>query len=82
VLEPDVGARVFEQVQTLIATRYVDSIPLDSIYRKAIAGLVEELDDPYSSFLPEQRMRRLSEQMNGSMWAWACSSASATAGPP
>lgn len=65
VLEPEVGARLFEQVQTLIATRYVDSIPLDSIYRKAIAGLVEELDDPYSSFLTEQRMRRLSEQMNG-----------------
>lgn len=65
VLEPEVGARVFEQVQLLIATRYVDSIPIDSIYRKAIAGLVEELDDPYSSFLPEQRMRRLAEQMNG-----------------
>jgi len=65
VREPEVGARLFEQVQTLIATRYVDSIPLDSIYRKAIAGLVEELDDPYSSFLTEQRMRRLSEQMNG-----------------
>jgi len=65
VREPAVGARVFEQVQLLIATRYVDSIPIDSIYRKAIAGLVEELDDPYSSFLPEQRMRRLAEQMNG-----------------
>jgi len=65
VQAPEIGARLFEQVQTIIATRYVDSIPLDSIYRKAIAGLVEELDDPYSSFLPEQRMRRLTEQMNG-----------------
>jgi carboxyl-terminal processing protease len=65
VLEPDLGARLFEQVQTLIATRYVDSIPADSIYRKAIAGLVDELNDPYSSFLPERRMQRLSEQMSG-----------------
>ncbi len=64
-LAPDIGARLFEQVQTLIATRYVDSIPADSLYRKAIAGLVDELNDPYSSFLPERRMQRLSEQMSG-----------------
>jgi carboxyl-terminal processing protease len=65
VREPSVGPRLFEQVQTIIATRYVDSLPLDSIYRKAVAGLMDELNDPYSSFLPEQRMRRLSEQMAG-----------------
>ena len=65
VRTPTVGPKLFEQVQTLIATRYVDSLPLDSIYRKAVAGLMDELNDPYSSFLPEQRMRRLSEQMAG-----------------
>jgi carboxyl-terminal processing protease len=63
--EPSVGPRLFEQVQQLIATRYVDSIPLDSLYRKAIAGLVDELEDPYSAFLPERRVERLTEQMNG-----------------
>lgn len=65
VVDPSVGPRLFEQVQQLIATRYVDSIPMDSLYRKAIAGLVDELDDPYSAFLPERRLARLNEQMNG-----------------
>lgn len=63
--DPSIGPRLFEQVQQIIAARYVDSIPLDSLYRKAIAGLVDELDDPYSTFLPEQRVERLTEQMNG-----------------
>lgn len=65
VIDPSVGPRLFEQVQQIIATRYVDSIPPDSLYRKAIAGLVDELEDPYSAFLPERRVERLTEQMNG-----------------
>ncbi len=62
---PDNGALLFEQVYRYIATQYVDSLSVDSIYRKAVAGLVGELQDPYSAFLPEDRVRRLSEQMSG-----------------
>ncbi len=62
---PENGAVLFEQVYRYIATQYVDSVPLDSLYRKAVAGLVTELNDPYSAFLPETRARRLSEQMSG-----------------
>jgi len=65
VTEPVAGARLFEQVYRYIATQYVDSLPLDSLYRKAVAGLVFELNDPYSAFLPENRTRRLKEQMGG-----------------
>lgn len=65
VSEPVAGARLFEQVYSFIATQYVDSLPLDSLYRKAVAGLVFELNDPYSAFLPENRTRRLTEQMRG-----------------
>jgi carboxyl-terminal processing protease len=62
---PDNGRLLFEQVYRLVATQYTDSVPLDSLYRKAVAGLVGELDDPYSAFLPETRSRRLAEQMSG-----------------
>ncbi len=65
VRTPEEGARLFEQVYGFIATQYVDSVPLDSLYRKAVAGLVEELHDPYSTFLPENRMRRLQAQIAG-----------------
>jgi len=65
VAEPVAGARLFEQVYRYIATQYVDSLPLDSLYRKAVAGMVFELNDPYSAFLPENRTRRLNEQMGG-----------------
>ncbi len=62
---PGNGARLFEQVYRHIASHYVDSLPVDSLYRKAVAGLVEELNDPYSAFLPETRLRRLTEQISG-----------------
>lgn len=62
---PENGAALFEQVYYYIATQYVDSLPVDSLYRKSVAGLIGELDDPYSAFLPEDRMRRLTEEMSG-----------------
>lgn len=65
VSAPDHGARLFEQVYRYIATQYVDSLPVDSLYRKSVAGLVSELQDPYSAFLPESRLRRLNEEMAG-----------------
>lgn len=59
------GARLFDQVVAAIAQKYVDSIPPDSIYAKSVTGMLNELDDPFTSFLTEDRVRRLSEQMNG-----------------
>jgi len=59
------GARLFDQVVAAIAQKYVDSLPPDSIYAKSVTGMLNELDDPFTSFLTEDRVRRLSEQMNG-----------------
>ena len=56
---------LFDQVVAAIARKYVDSIPPDSIFAKSVSGMLNELDDPFTSFLPEDRVRRLSEQMNG-----------------
>lgn len=59
------GARLFDQVVAAVAQKYVDSIPADSLFAKSVSGMLSELNDPFTSFLPEDRVRRLSEQMNG-----------------
>jgi len=59
------GARLFDQVLGAVATRYVDSLDASTIYDKAVAGLLRELKDPYTTFLAEDRLRRLNEQMSG-----------------
>lgn len=65
VRRPVGGARLFDQVVAAVAQKYVDSIPPDSIFAKSVSGMLSELNDPFTSFLPEDRVRRLSEQMNG-----------------
>jgi carboxyl-terminal processing protease len=59
------GARLLDQVLNAVALRFVDSLSADSIYGKAVAGLLRELNDPYTTFLREDRLRRLNEQMTG-----------------
>jgi carboxyl-terminal processing protease len=51
--EPPVRANalLFEQVRSIVEQRYVDSVPLGSMYEKAARGLVRELNDPYSELL-------------------------------
>jgi carboxyl-terminal processing protease len=59
------GARLFDQVVAAVAQKYVDSLDGSVIYDKAVAGLLRELKDPYTSYLAEDRLRRLNEQITG-----------------
>ena len=59
------GARLFDQVVAAVAQKYVDSLDGSVIYDKAVAGLLHELKDPYTSYLAEDRLRRLNEQITG-----------------
>lgn len=59
------GARLFDQVVSHVADRYVDSLPQDSIYRDALQGMLRELDDPYTVFLSGDRLARLNENTSG-----------------
>ena len=43
------GARLFDEVRRLVATRSVDSMPDDSLFVKAANGMVAALGDPYAS---------------------------------
>jgi carboxyl-terminal processing protease len=59
------GARLFESVFLRVQNDYVDAIGDSSLYRKSVDGMLYELKDPYSTFLPPDRFARLNESTSG-----------------
>jgi carboxyl-terminal processing protease len=59
------GRRLFDQVMETISTKFVDSLPPDSLWKDATIGLVTELEDPHSVFLVGDRATRFREQTTG-----------------
>lgn len=59
------GRRLFAEVMEMVGSRFVDSIPQDSLWKDATLGMVSELDDPYSVFLVADRLKRFREQTTG-----------------
>ncbi len=59
------GARLFDEVFTLVTRSYVDSLPSSALYRRAVDGMLYELGDPYTAFLPPDKLGRLSESSTG-----------------
>lgn len=59
------GARLFDQVVAAVSQKFVDSLDGSVIYDKAVAGLLHELKDPYTTYLTDERLRRLNEQISG-----------------
>ncbi len=59
------GARLFDQVLEHVARDYVDSLPADDLYQRAVTGMLDHLDDPNSVYLSEERLARLDEQTSG-----------------
>jgi carboxyl-terminal processing protease len=62
---PAESARLFDQVLTHIERFYVDTIGESALYRKAVEGMLYELDDPYTTLLPPDKMGRFSEVTSG-----------------
>lgn len=58
-------ARVFEQVLRYVAEWYVDSIQPAQLYDMAIEGMLDQLQDPYTSFLGEVAFEDLSISTTG-----------------
>ncbi len=59
------GRRLFQQVLERVQTSFVDSLPIDSLWREATLGMVNELHDPHSVFLVSDRLKRFREQTTG-----------------
>jgi carboxyl-terminal processing protease len=59
------GAQLFESVFRRIQNDYVDAVSDSSLYRKSVDGMLYELRDPYSTFLPPDRFAKLNESTSG-----------------
>src|SRR6185503_2353975 len=59
------GARLFENVFRRIQNDYVDAVSDSALYVKSVDGMLYELRDPYSTFLPPDRFARLNESTSG-----------------
>ena len=59
------GARVFDQVLSLVTERFVDTVATGELYEKAARGLVRQLDDPYSELFSPKEMKRFSTNSTG-----------------
>ena len=60
-----VGARLFDQVATLVARSYVDSIGSADIMSRAARGLVKELRDPFTELFSPKESEEFSRGTNG-----------------
>jgi carboxyl-terminal processing protease len=59
------GAQLLDQVMSLVNDRFVDTLPLSDVYEKAAAGLVKELNDPYSELLTPKDLKQFSSRTGG-----------------
>jgi len=58
-------ARLLEDVMRHVENDYVDTLSEANLYRKAVDGLLLELHDPHSVFLPPDRLAKLNESTTG-----------------
>jgi carboxyl-terminal processing protease len=65
--QPDAfyGARLFDAVMTHVTRYYVDTLDEQQLYRKAVDGMLDELNDPHSVFLTPERLAALTENTTG-----------------
>lgn len=59
------GARLFDQVLSLVGDRFVDTVDAAVLYEKAARGLVQQLGDPYSELLAPKQLQRFSSLSTG-----------------
>ena len=59
------GAQLFESVFQRVQNDFVDTFGDSALYRKSVDGMLHELNDPYSTFLPPDRFARLNETTSG-----------------
>ena len=62
---PAEAARLFDNVFAKISRSYVDSIDAQAMYRKAVEGMLYELEDPYTSLLAPDKLGQLNETTSG-----------------
>lgn len=59
------GTRLFESVFRHVQEGFVEEVSDSALYRKSVDGMLYELNDPYSAYLPPDRFARLHETTSG-----------------
>ncbi|HEY7897349.1 MAG TPA: S41 family peptidase [Gemmatimonadaceae bacterium] len=59
------GNQLFSQVAAAVRDDYVDTVGAARVYRMALDGMLSGLDDPYDTYLTEDRASRLAERTSG-----------------
>jgi carboxyl-terminal processing protease len=59
------GRKLLDAVMRRVKDSWVETVSTEGLYRKAAAGLVEELGDPGSAYLSAERLKRLQESTTG-----------------
>lgn len=59
------GSHLLTAVMERVRDSYVDSLTVDELWRRAAIGLVDELGDPNSTYLPPDRLKKLTEATSG-----------------
>ena len=62
---PQATPRLFDQVLSIVANRYVDSLQGNEVFEKAARGLVHELNDPYSELLAPKQNEEFNRSVGG-----------------
>jgi carboxyl-terminal processing protease len=62
---PAEAERLFNQVFAHVERFYVDSVGPPVLYRKAVDGMLYELEDPYTTLLAPDKLGRLNEATSG-----------------
>jgi carboxyl-terminal processing protease len=62
---PQATPRLFDQVLSIVANRYVDSLQGNEVFEKAAHGLVRELNDPYSELLAPKQNEEFNRSVGG-----------------
>jgi len=57
--------RLLDQVMSIVANRYVDSLGAQDVFAKAAHGLVRELNDPYSELFAPKQSEEFSRSTGG-----------------
>lgn len=63
---PANGPKLFDEVSSLVRSEFVDTVNDQHLYRMAVDGMLNQLDDPYDAYLTSDRLARVSEQARGS----------------
>lgn len=63
--EERASPRLFQEVFTLVTTRYVDSLAVSGVYEMAARGLIQELGDPYAALYSPEEMEEFTVAHEG-----------------